>query len=372
MFGYQSFYALFFIFLTVYVLILKKVITDRKIYCISCFILLVLLSALRGESVGGDLQRYLVEYIYVARTNSLKSAFDAGYHEPGYLLLIKLISLISPSTRSYLVCTSIISLLGPFILFYRYSKNIAVSILLYYAMGYYTNTFNSVRQSLAISIVFCVIPFLIERKFWKYIIGVIIATSIHYSAGIMLLIYPIFSQPLTVKRLLLFSSTTFTVIFVFFISIFQSVINVFMLKYDMETIVEGSEGKGYGMFTFYLFCFLLISFYYCSNLKKLNKEQTTFLSAMVLFQMLAASIQLSAPVFASMVRMTFYFFIPVVTLAVPSVHNTMKDRTSKTLLYVGAFTIAIIYMGMVYSYNPQLYSNGQAVIPYVLIDTTIF
>ena len=372
MFGYQSFYVSFFVFYAIYIIAIRSIVHNRINYCIWCFIPLLLLSALRGETVGGDLHNYLPEFYYVARTNSIIDGLRTGYHEPGYLLLIKLISLVSSDNRCYLVATSIISLIGPLVLIEKYSKNISVSVLLYFAMGFYTNTFNNVRQSMAISIIFCSIPFLINRCFWKYVIGTLLATSVHYSAFVMILIYPLFGRPLDIKRLVYYFTAVFSIVILFTSSIFRSAANFVIFKYDPESILENTEGKGYGLFTSYLIILLLMAFYYIYNKSKLSYEKQFFFSMIVLFQLFATAIQLTAPIFSSMVRMTNYFFIPIVIIAVPFIYNIFKSKDFAMLYYLGVFTLAIAYMGMVYSLIPEKGTNSQAVIPYVFINTTIF
>ena len=372
MYGFQSFYAYFFIFLVVYLLILKANVKDRKKYSVWCFILFFLMAGLRGETVGGDLERYLPEF-YLVSKSSFNHVLVVGHHEPGYLIYIKLLSLISPDSRMYLLGTSFISMIGPFVLFTKCSKNITISVLLYYAMGYYTNTFNSVRQSIAMSIVFCVIPYLIERKFWKYLLGVIIAMTFHYSALIMLIVYPLSNKALNLKRWAIYSVSSFAIVSLFFFSAFQYVAEVFVTKYDPESIYDDSGRGGYGLFILYLLLFVIMSMYYWKSNKLLNNSSKYFLSIMLLFQLFAAVTQLTAPIFHSMVRMTYYFFIPVCTLAIPFICSTFKNRNLKPIFYVGVFTLAIIYMcTIVYKKTDGYNTNSQGTIPYVFINTKIF
>ena len=334
--------------------------------------LFFLMAGLRGDTVGGDLKRYLPEFYSVAKA-SFPNIFEAGHHEPGYLIYIKLLSLISPDSRMFLLGTSFLSMIGPFVLFTRCSKNTAVSVLLYYAMGYYTNTFNNVRQSMALSLVFCVIPYLIERKFWRYLLGVVIATTFHYSAIIMLIIYPLSKNPITFKQWAIFSVGSLAFVSMFFFTFFRYLAVVFLEKYDPESIFDESDGSGYGLFVVYFFIFIVMSAYYFASKGKLKPNAKSFLSLMLLFQLMAASIQLAAPIFHSMVRMTHYFFIPVMTLAIPYIYSTLKSKQFKQMLYVGAFSFVILYMGLiVYKKKDGYNTNSQGAIPYIFLKTEIF
>lgn len=372
MFGFQSFYFFFFILLVFYVFFLKGSTKNKRSFCFWCFVVLFLLAGFRGESVGGDLKRYLPEFYNVARSNFAK-VFEAGYHEPGYVIYIKLLSLISEDNRSFIVGTALASMIGPCVLIYKYSKNPAVSVILYYAMGYYTNTFNNVRQSIALSVAFCIIPFLVDRKFWKYLFGVLVATSFHYSAIILLVAYPLTSKELDFKRLMIYLLAGLATVYLFTMDIFTYLASFVLSKYDPEELLEERGGQGYGLFVFYAILLVLMSVFYLRRRKKILADQRSFLSVLVVFMLLTTLIQMAAPVFASMVRMTFYFFIPVVMIAVPYISSLIKVKLHRELFNIAVFGYAILYMVfIIYAFNPDSGSNGQGVIPYVLFNTTLF
>ena len=337
------------------------------------FVILFIMSGMRGISVGGDLRNYIPEFETVARTSSIASALMAGYHEPGYVLFLKLLGLISADSRCFLLGTAFCSLIGPFVLFNKYSKDGVTSILLYYAMGYYTNTFNNVRQSLALSIIFLSIPFLVDRKFWKYLIGVVIATSFHYSAIVMLLVYPLSRKILTTKHLLLYAGLGLFVSYFLFYYIFGYVAQYFIFKFDPESIMENNSGGGYGLFAFYVLVFIAVSFFYFANRKYWDIKTQLTMSLIVLFQLLTMVIQLAAPKFHSMMRMAQYLFIPFATIAIPYIHGLIKNKFTKQTVYFVAYAYAIYRMTFyVYSYNPETGSNSQNVIPYVFGEIVLF
>ena len=372
MFGFQSFYFFFFIFLVFYVLILKSSTKNKRSFCIWCFVLLFLLSGFRGETVGGDLKRYLPEFYNVAHSSFAK-VFDSGYHEPGYVIFIKLLSLISMDNRSFLLGTALAAMIGPFILTYKYSNNPVVSVLLYYAMGYYTNTFNNIRQSLALSVAFCIVPFLVNRKFWKYLIGVLIATSFHYSAIILLIVYPLITRDLSFKRIMVYLASGLVLVYLFTFDIFSYIVTFALNKYDPEELLEERGGQGYGLLFFYSILFLMLSLFYLIKRRYLDTEQRFFLSFMLVFMVLTTLIQMTAPIFSSMVRMTFYFFIPIVMIAVPYISSLIQVKWHRVLFYFSIFGYAILYMALVtYSFNVDSGSNAQGVIPYVLFNITLF
>lgn len=372
MFGVQSFYVIFFVFFALYALVLNKSIKSREKFFLWCFTIFFLLGGLRGETVGGDLKRYLPAFDVVAST-AVGKLFEVSHHEPGYLFFEKFLSIFSDEPRFFLLITSFVSLIGPFYMFYRHSKNPVVSILLYYAMGYYTNTFNNVRQSIALSIAFAIMPFLIERKLIKYLIGALFATSFHYSAIVLFVAYPLTSSVLNKKRLLIYTISTTAFVALFTLDVFSYVATYALSKYDPEELLEERSGSGYGLLAFYASIFILLALFYFSKKRGLDSKQCRLLSTIVVFQLLTMAIQMCAPMFASMIRMTFYFFIPVVTIGIPYIHSIIRNKIHREYLYFATFAFAIVYMiFIIYALNPESGSNGQGVIPYVFLETTIF
>ena len=96
------------------------------------------------------------------------------------------------------------------------------------------------------------------------------------------------------------------------------------------------------------------------------------MSFYICLQICAMTIQLGAPIYHSLVRMTFYFYIPVITLAIPFFISTMGRKVDRAVSYFIVFSFAIYMMKMIYSYNPETRTNLQGVIPYVFIDTPFF
>src|SRR5699024_4715427 len=110
--------------------------------------------------------------------------------EPGFFLLNKFISFFSTNFTVFLIVKSVIILGIYYYLFLNYSSNLSLSLLLLISMGSYYVSFNVIRQFMAAAItILAVIN--IDKGFKKYFLIIILASSIHYSALVMLLFYPI-------------------------------------------------------------------------------------------------------------------------------------------------------------------------------------
>ena len=369
MYGFASFYFFFFVLYAFYSLVIgSHYKNNRKRLIVLLFIPLYLLEALRGESVGGDLDNYLPMFDSIARSQSFEELMGVTNTEPGYTLFCKFISCISDSRRFFLIVISFVSLTGPFFLIYKYSNMPVLSVLLYFALGFYTNTYNNLRQSLALSICFMSVPFLLGRKGWKFLLMILLASSMHYSALFFGLIYPILSKDVRPQKIVVF----FIIIIATFLfaksSIIGFIINSAFVRYDPESLIN-EQGQGWGLFSYYLLLFLVEWFGFSVIRRKLPEDARKMSVFYVELQLMAIAFQMYATMWASMTRVTYYFYIPII-LAAPF-YCTIFKKLRKVLI-LAVLCLALIFMRGVFSNKEGTNSNSQGVIPYVLINTKIF
>ena len=119
----------------------------KKWFLFLSFVLLTVVSGIRGYTVGADTKVYVRWYEnidYIAITN--------GRFEAGFTLFMKALHKIS-SNPSFLLFVSSIICIGTFCVFAdRHSKRPTMSVLLYVLLGAYFSQMNTMRQSLALSI----------------------------------------------------------------------------------------------------------------------------------------------------------------------------------------------------------------------------
>lgn len=372
MYGFESFYFCFFIIYTLYAFIIYNNLqkdTDRKKLIIALFLPLFILSALRGETVGGDLKNYLPGFDDASKADSFEHLMWTTNTEPGFKILNWIISVLSPTHRMFIIVTSIISLIGPAYLIYKYSKSPLFSSLLYFSLGFYTNTFNNVRQSVALSLCLFAIPLVVERKLLKFLIIVILAATIHYSAGIFIILYPLSKCINGIKSIIISLIAGFTLFYLLRISIRRIIINSIFVRYDPETIMNDSSG-GWGLLFFYCIVLILEVIMYVKKKKNLSKDELYYCNFFIVLQVLAVLLQMYATMWTSMMRATLYFYIPII-VAVPFYLNMFK-KNNRVLITISAFCLSLLFMRGVYSYNSETFSNSQGVIPYVLIDITLW
>lgn len=110
--------------------------------------------------------------------------------QPGFVLLsIFIKTYISQEYNVWFFIIASISGLSMMYGIYRYSENFGMSAFLFMTSCNFTWMFNGIRQYLVVSVLFACTFLIKERKFIKYCIIVLILTTIHKTAIIMIPVY---------------------------------------------------------------------------------------------------------------------------------------------------------------------------------------
>lgn len=174
---------------------LSRISSDKKYRILALFwvvIVSIILIAFSGFRTGavGDTGMYMHSYrLYANDPSTLKLDRDGGF------AILNLILIQFSSDPQILVfVTSLIVNLCNMIIFYKYSSYLELQVYLYIASGYLTVTMNGMRQCVAAAILFTFTKFIIKGKFKVYVVVVLIISTIHASALIMIPVYFIVRQ----------------------------------------------------------------------------------------------------------------------------------------------------------------------------------
>lgn len=175
-------------------------------YLIFCCVGLILLAALRGYSIGADTRVYLnaLEYYSSLPKKEILSAelVKPFVFEKGYFFLTKICAYLGISKTVFLLIVAALIYIPVFISIYHYSKIPYISILAYFAMGFFSYSLGIFRQMIAISIILCGVKYITQKNIFKYAFCVAIAALFHTTAVASILIYVIYHIP--IKGLLKF------------------------------------------------------------------------------------------------------------------------------------------------------------------------
>ena len=160
---------------------------SRRIFAVTCFVLLTFIAACRAPEVGRDTALFLNVFDRIRIRGFLDTFRLSLWVEPGFRLLCYLISRVTANGQ-WLIVVSAVLINGSVSLFiYRHAKNMYLAFYLYLAMMIYPFYLNIMRQALAIAILLFALDFLKKRRFLPYAGIVLLAATFHTSALLFLL-----------------------------------------------------------------------------------------------------------------------------------------------------------------------------------------
>lgn len=339
---------------------LYKFINKKNLYVDVIFLILIFISSFRGERVGGDLINYIPLYEDIAKHDwnyIFQSSTKYGYL---FSIYVKLWSYISASPVLFLIGTSIINLSIIAFFIKKYSKNPWLSIYIYIAMGFYTNTFNSVRSSMALAIGALCIHYIIKNKFLKFFLCYLVALEIHKTIFPLLFLYPMSKIKLSWKYI--FTIIGGAVVVSYFIP--SEYFNVIAILYASSyATIEDSAGSGFSLLLLLLFI-TVTSFYFMRS--RLDRPTSVLLHAMIF----SVCIQAFAPHFALLTRITTFFKIYMIIL-IPNLIDGLYYSNNRRFATVLACLLFFCYFQYFIMTPTQVmdgvHTNSQFSIPYKFI-----
>lgn len=312
---------------------------NRKAFWMPLLVL-VFFASLRSHLVGTDTGAY---------TANFRSALDPHYYyfrenvEYGYQILEY--SLLKLSHNYFwLFLTSSLIVVGCYLYtLKKISKDYFLSVFIFVAFGFYLFYLNGLRQGLAMALVTLATPYLIDKKFLKYLFFIIIASSFHKTALIMILFYFFIHLKLKIEL---------KAIFIFLGSFLISgpaVIYLASINEKYSSYAEVSELKGgYLTLLFYFLISLSSYFFY----KKYSIKDNSYY---VLMQLHIYGVLFLIPVAllgadpSGPQRLLFYF-VWVASLIIPFILN----RINNGFIYFTFIVLAFLYYIMVLGFGNLL------------------
>lgn len=153
-------------------------------FMIIAMIILILVSGLRS-GIGDT---YMYRHLYDL---AIPGYSANGAYETGFVLFVKMLRSISDDSQLMIIVTSIIINVFNISTIYKYSKDsyFELGVFMYITSGYYIVTMNGIRQSLAAAIIFGATTLIIKGKFKSYLVVILLMSTIHTSALVMIPIY---------------------------------------------------------------------------------------------------------------------------------------------------------------------------------------
>ncbi len=149
--------------------------------------ILVVVTGIRG--VGADFGNYI--RMYENQKNfSFADLWQSiiSFNEPGYRLICMVSKWIYDSPITMFTICAILTIVPIIIVTYKESDNFALAIVLYILLVW-DSSFGAIRQAIASAFIVLGLPYIKQKKFFKYCLCVIVASTFHFTALIMLPVY---------------------------------------------------------------------------------------------------------------------------------------------------------------------------------------
>ncbi len=297
------------------------------------FIMLVLL-IFRAESVGVDVVQYkshFINYSTMSFTKIIDGIF-AGKFETGYVVLCRLIGIISDNFRYILAACALISVV-PVWMMYRHEKQYGCFLIVMFAIvAPFAMYFSGLRQAIAMSFAIPAYKFCRDEKPIRFLMTVVSAFLFHRSAIVLLLMYPAFRFKLKSVTQLLWAVPPIVLIFIYRTPIFLVLMELAGDKYYSR---YAASLKPTGAISVFLLLAALsaISFILPDS-EQLDEDDVGLRNILLL----STTLQIFAGIHSIAMRLNYYF-LPFVPIAVA--RCLAKSRKNRKPAFIALISLTL-------------------------------
>lgn len=295
---------------------------ERYLFAMA-FVSLFLIAGFRSSDVGSDSFHYQALYesfSYGGIYQPNLTRFFTGRMEYGYLLLNQFLYQFSHHYSFLFAICSFLTLSLFFVTIKKQSKDIFMSLIIFFGYRLYTFSMSSIRASLSIALCFYAYHLFVQKKKIACLLMIAVAGSFHLSALLFLVIFFLDYLPLNKKTMTL--SLSFAVIVFVNIRLFLPYILSFLRKYNFyENILEVNLATIIN-FLIVALCVVLGEYF----LQK-RKKKMTILRKLIFLNLLIALLGMQIP----MVGRVNYLFGSLMMLYIPEV---LQEITAHDLRFL--------------------------------------
>lgn len=293
-------------------------------FIILVIVIFVLVAGLRNNI--GDTGSYIQGYKNLATFNG----FTENSQDKGFEVFSLILYQISAEPQFMIFIMALITQIGNLITLARYRNYFELQTYMYFTSGAFLVTMSGIRQALASSILFLNTYLIIKGKFISYLVVVLLMSTIHQSALIMIPIYFVARQEAWSKKTLI----TIVISSIGFLFFYQLVPIVFdMLGSSNYTHYEewlSVAGSGSSFMRVLVNSVpVILSYIYRDKIKKIWPESYVFIN-MSLLNFIVVTFSLYNWIFA---RFSLYFQLYNFVLLPFIIKNCFDKRKERDLIY---------------------------------------
>lgn len=326
----------------------ERILSKEKCFLAFATFNWVILSGCRHISIGADTEAYKI-YMFdpIQRMswgeiwNSFSQVYiDKTGKDPGYMVLEKLFQYISTNYQIWLIAIALFFFIFMAKWVDRYSKNPYLSYILFSCLFYSFFAITGHRQTIATAMVVMIGTQLAEeKKLIKFLILVLIASTVHASAICFLVFYIIIKIP--INKVTLSSYWIFIGLAYLFRGRFMEFLQE-IVGYESYTYLEGA---GAGVFIYLL---LLVSIVITVFHNYLLDEGVNPISIhAVMFSTVMSSLVLINP---SMMRVVQYFSL-FLMIIISDLISLVKEENQRIVSFIVVSLLCLLLLNN----NPTYY-----------------
>lgn len=323
---------------------LKK---SKKIIYFFSMSLLFFISAFREKNIGTDLSRYIPRFQIISNThwNNLPRLSEYWSFEYSFTYLCKILSLFTKDYRIFLIFTSLVIIIGFYIFILKLSKMPLVSIFIFVTYGYWGNSMNIIRQSMAMSFLVCSYVYIIDKKNIKALLLILLASCIQVTS--LFFIFILFFSKFKFDKIAFAFTSLISIIF-FIIP--KNILSFFISKTSFAWYMSMN---GSGKTTLVILIFIFIFSYYKKNNIANKNVWLWSLSITIFFNVLALKIGIFERVMKLFLT-SFFILIPEILF------SYRKKRLYFIIIILCCIAFILYFYFIIMSTN----SSSGGIIPY--------
>lgn len=281
---------------------------------------------------------------------------SANTSDIGFAIFIKILQIFSKNPQIMYIAVAFFVNIMVMIFIKRNTKWYDMGYFLFIALSLYYSSFNIMRQWIAISMFLYALKYAFDGKFIKYSIVILVASTFHATAILLLPVYFLFKLKLNRRNTIILMVSLFIILFSFepIINFIANLTGIDATRYLRYFKQDGNSAGGYAYFIFacatYIL-YLLVNKNYIANIK--NGEQHIKL---LMVTILVCLVGAGSSIFT---RLQLYF-VPILLICIPNCISFINKRQRKVIV------ICIYLVGMIYMYR-SLKLNGGDPLPYISI-----
>ena len=295
------------------------------------FFVLAFVAAFRYR-VGTDFHSYF-------KTETWAGKFVEGdFSDPGFTLFAKIASWLFGGKDGAVTILSAIVTVALFIFtIAKHSESFTMSVFLFVFIGCFTGMFNGVRQYLATGILFAGFHYVVNKKLIKWLIVVLIASTVHITAILMFFVYFICNLKCDWKLILLYFILAVVLLFAYE-PLFDLIGN--LKQEEIDTSYEYMNSS-VNIFRILVQCAPIVLFLFVDRSKLNSDKEARFLFNICLFNGALAIAAMNSPYLARFWIYTSCFQV----LMYPKVLNKISgnDKIIFTIIIIACYVVFWAY-----------------------------